>query len=558
MDKAKELETNHFIKKIGLFITSFGLIVCMIVLLVLSIGSILCSFLESYTSLYETGNLYTFLTNPKIAIVPIVVTLILFLLSYYFMKLKNVNWKLLLLFSVCITFGFQLWWIIGQHTTNSYYYDSGHLLSYAEALSNGQQSLYFDSSLPESLRDMKLGTSYFVNCPYQLGGFSFCYILFQLFHSSAPFAYQIINALSNSMTIVVLSFSAATFLKSNETKGLTVILLTIFIPNLMYSSFMYCNQIGFFLVSIFILLQSLALSTKDSKKAIRYAMLSLIPYVFMCWVKLTFCVIAIGFVILWIIKCCSKKSLINVICLVMCILTFFIGNLSTNIPNNYMGEKFGYSFGKGIPKIGWIAMGLQDTETEGSVKFPGWWNGFTKSIIYGTNNDYEEMQHLSVESIGERLNVFIHHPSYAMKFFAKKISSEWCAPDFNAHYFAAVNYYTDENNQNIQFAVSSEDFPQSINTEYDKMWLIINKLDPFMDGYQSFIYIFSLIGVFALFKKRKSIDAEYLIFPCIFILGFVLYAIWEAKAQYVMPYFMCLIPIATIGIAEVSKCIKQH
>lgn len=553
MDNVKSLEKNSFFKTISSFITSLGLIVCIIALLFLSIGSIFCSFLESYTKLSETGELFTFLTNPKIIIAPIIVTIILSLLSYFVLKLKKLNWKFLLLISVGITLGAQIWWIFGQHTTGTYYSDANQLLAYAEALSNGQKSLYFDNSLPNSLTEMLSGTLYFVNYPYQLGGFSFYYLLFQIFHSSAPLAFQIINAVANTMTIVMLSFTASTFLKSNEVKGLNVILLTLFIPNLMYSSFMYCNQIGFFLASIFIYLQSISISTNSNKKAVTYGLFSLIPYVLMCWVKLTFCIIAIGFVILWIIKLCSKASLKNLICMIICALLLFVGSVSTKIPNTYMESELGYSVGKGIPKTAWIAMGLQDTQREGTVSFPGWWNGYTNNIQVQTNNDYEEMGNMAKESIIDSLYIFIHNPVYMVNFFTKKISSEWFTPDFNAHYFSAINYYTNANNDNVQFTVSNEDFPSTINTEYDHIWKIMSHTDSFMDGYQTFIYIFSLAGVITLFKRRKEIDSKCLIFPCIFILGFVLYVIWEAKAQYVMPFFMCLIPVSTIGISETTR-----
>lgn len=550
-------QKNNVLKGISTFITSLGLIVCMIALTFLSIGSISCSFLESYTNLLETGNLYTFLENPEIMIVTLVVIVLLFVLSYFFLKFKKLNWKILLFISACISFAVQLWWIFGQHTTRTYYSDALQLLNYAEALSNGQKSLCFNSSLTSDLTGMKSGTLYFVNYPFQLGGFSFYFLLFKLFHSSAPLAFQIINAVANTLTIVMLSFSAARFLNNNEVKGLNVILLTLFIPNLLYSSFMYCNQIGLSLASIFILLQSISISVNSNKKAIKYALLSIIPYILMCWVKLTFCIVAIGFIILWIIKLCSKLSLRNAICMILCVFIFFIGSASSKIPNTYMENEIGYSFGKGIPKIGWIAMGLQDTKREGTVSYPGWWNGFINNILIETNNDYEEMEKMSVESLKDSLNKFSHNPSYTMKFFAKKLASEWCVPDFNAQYFALINYDESENNENIQFTVSSAAFPSIINTEYDRMWNIINKLVPFMDGYQSFIYIFSLIGVFSLFKKRKDLDSKYLIFPCIFILGFVLYVIWEAKAQYVMPYFMFLIPVASLGIFELCNRIHK-
>lgn len=553
MDNVESMWENNILKTISSFITSLGLIVCIIVLDFLSVGSLVCSFLESYTKLSETGDLYTFLTKPEILLVAILGAVILFLISILLLKIKRVNWKFVLLISIVITFAVQLWWILGQHTNGTWYSDAKQLLNYAEALSNGKKDLYFNSSLPDNMSDMYTGTLYFVNYPYQLGGFAFYYLLYVTFHSSAPLVFQIINAVANTLTIVTLSFSASTFLKTNGQKILNVVLLTVFIPNLMYSSFMYCNQVGFFLASIFIMLQTFSLSSNSNKKAISYAVISFIPYALMCWIKLTFCIIAIAFIILWIIKLFSNRTSKNLLCTIFCALIFFCGNYSTNLPIKYMEDKIGYSFGKGIPKTAWIAMGLQDTEREGTVSYPGWWNSYTNDLQVQTNNDYDEMSELSIESIKSSLLYFMKNPGYTVNFLVQKISSEWFVPDFNAHYFSAINYYTNENGDNVQFTVSSEDYPSVKKTEYDQMWSVINIVDTFMDGYQSFIYIFSLIGVISLFRHRKELDAKYVTFPCIFILGFVLYVIWEAKAQYVMPFFMCLIPVSVMGFKEITN-----
>ena len=49
-----------------------------------------------------------------------------------------------------------------------------------------------------------------------------------------------------------------------------------------------------------------------------------------------------------------------------------------------------------------------------------------------------------------------------------------------------------------------------------------------------------------------------LLLPCIFIVGAFVYMLWEAKAQYLLPFFMCLIPVAVSGIFSlVDKVIEK-
>ena len=68
----------------------------------------------------------------------------------------------------------------------------------------------------------------------------------------------------------------------------------------------------------------------------------------------------------------------------------------------------------------------------------------------------------------------------------------------------------------------------------------------FMDAYQSMIYLMMIIGTIgAALKKEKAIS---FLWPLIFLGGFFFSVIWEAKARYIYPYFVMLIPISAYGV----------
>ena len=92
----------------------------------------------------------------------------------------------------------------------------------------------------------------------------------------------------------------------------------------------------------------------------------------------------------------------------------------------------------------------------------------------------------------------------------------------------------------------------------------VEELVPFMDGYQTLIYAGAFISCFAIVRNNKKekdkskIQSNMLLMPCIFIVGAVVYLLWEAQAQYLLPFFMCLIPVAAPGIFSiVDKVIEK-
>lgn len=56
--------------------------------------------------------------------------------------------------------------------------------------------------------------------------------------------------------------------------------------------------------------------------------------------------------------------------------------------------------------------------------------------------------------------------------------------------------------------------------------------------------------------KRKNISNERLLLAIVFLGGFSFHILWEAKSRYIIPYVAILIPIAVVGMSELSEWIK--
>ena len=473
--------------------------------------------------------------------------------------------KRIVLASVClIATIFQIWWVFAQHADGCYYADSQMTMSIAEKFAIGDMSIFNDGINGLAVSDMKVGTQYFVFYPYQSGIISFFTLLFKTFGDKAPLAIQIANIVSNVGSIIMLSLVGFLATDNDKVKIAIPIVLGMCVPSLLYSSFLYGNQIGFFFATVFIAMNAYALNADmPMPKKVALVLLSVIPMSLMMIIKSTFIVIAMAIAIVWIIELLLHFGVKNAVCLISFIVAIVLSNAAGKLPQSYFENALGYSFGLGMPKTAWIAIGLQDNSV---LDMPGWWNAGALKRQNDTGNDYEKQADGAAEDIKTELVKMLHDPAYTAWFFGKKLGSEWLAPDFQSRYFAGANYENiDGNKENRrQFNLTERDYAIS-----DKKALSIERaidqadeLMPFMDGYQTLIYVGAFVSCLAIVKRNKKnrddIQSVQLLLPCIFIVGAAVYVLWEAKAQYLLPFFMCLIPVAAPGIFSiVDKVIEK-
>lgn len=90
-----------------------------------------------------------------------------------------------------------------------------------------------------------------------------------------------------------------------------------------------------------------------------------------------------------------------------------------------------------------------------------------------------------------------------------------------------------------------------------------------MDAYQTATYALAAIAAASLFAssvgpRERRCDGERdpswpasLMPACIFAVGFFVYVLWEAKAQYTEPFFMFLIPMAACGAERLADLLDR-
>lgn len=562
MPDTKTAQSNKYGKFIGYRIAAIGMWVSIIALALLAFFSSIVTYSNGWGYRLCERLSHSYILNAPVMIAVAIFSCcciagFIYALSTVLAR-RKVDKRIVLIAVCLIATIFQIWWVFAQHADGSYYADSTMTMSIAEKFASGDMSIFDDRIDGLAVSDMKVGTQYFVFYPYQSGLISFFTLMFKAFGDKAPLAIQIANIVSNIGSIIMLSLVGFLATDNDKVKIAIPIALGMCIPSLLYSSFLYGNQIGFFFATVFIAMNAYALNgDMPMPKKVALVLLSAIPMSLMMIIKSTFIVIAMAIAIVWIIELLLRFGVKNAVCLISFIVAMVLSNAAGKLPQSYFENALGYSFGQGMPKTAWIAIGLQDNSV---LDMPGWWNAGALKRQNDTGNDYEKQENGAAEDIKTELVKMLHNPAYTAWFFGKKLGSEWLAPDFQSRYFAGVNYENiDGNKKNRrQFNLTERDYaiPDKKDLSIERAIDQADELMPFMDGYQTLIYAGAFVSCLAIVKRNKKnrdgISTVQLLLPCIFIIGAAVYVLWEAKAQYLLPFFMCLIPVAAPGIFSIA------
>ncbi len=552
---------NKFIQRVAEFVISAGMGICVAFLAMLALFSLMVTYSNRWGYRLREALECTTLINAPLMVVETIICVGLCASAVYVVT-KRCSWmgeKQILFWTCVFAMFFQCWWIIAQHCNATWYADARQMMRYGRELAVDNY-VSFDTSIQGlHIRDMKEGTRYLLEYPFQCGILVYFYELFKLFGNYAPYVIQLINACANTGSIVMLSLVGFLAFRDDRIRRLIPILLGFCLPSLLYATFMYGNQLGFFFATMFLYMNAKALKMKEKGKQLMQIVLSLIPMTLMMWIKSTFILFILAIVLIWFLNMLREGRAVSVLCFCTSLFVLIAANMLGDVPVHYMETKLGYDLGKGMPKTAWIAIGLENESVLGET-MPGWWNGNAIANQDETNNDYDQQLKLSTESIRRELGKMVTQPGYGIWFMSRKIGTEWLAPEFQSFYFAGINYKMTEPGveQGAQFNLYDRDMSVS-DENASKRERVIDQVDSlrgFMDGYQSFIYIFSFLGCLRIFKnhrnkqKRESVDFNILLMPCAFIVGAMVYLLWEAKAQYALPFFMMLPAIAAYGFVD--------
>lgn len=194
----------------------------------------------------------------------------------------------------------------------------------------------------------------------------------------------------------------------------------------------------------------------------------------------------------------------------------------------------GYEHYPGIPVVTWIDMGLH--EVNGVC---GWYDNSAKELYYSVEGDAELTAFFSKQRTVERLRELAENPSDAIQFFKKKVLSQWNMPLYQSLFFGTM--YVEEYTPPADSTVSKigKEYFSAVLSFCDRLQFVI---------YLGFLFYF-LLGI-----KRDS-DILQQVTAVAVIGGFLFSILWEAKARYILPYYVFMFPYATIGYQRMAQAV---
>ena len=220
----------------------------------------------------------------------------------------------------------------------------------------------------------------------------------------------------------------------------------------------------------------------------------------------------------------------------------FLMSASKSVITNYYEVKSQKGIAEGVPKITWIAMGMQEGEREA-----GWWNRFNYDIMPEEEYDTKRITEISKTSMKQRLNVFRDNPKYAFDFYQRKYENQFIEPTFQSLLVTAPqrNFSNETTLEKIRDFFVKQIYFNHTHTV----------LEFIMKVFQVFVYLFTFVFAVVMYKRKNEFFA---IIPIAFIGGTLFNMIWEAKSRYIFPYFVFLIPLAAYGLVIVRNKIKEY
>lgn len=448
----------------------------------------------------------------------------------------------------------QILWIFSLGLTSVSYPDSQSLLDGAAALVDGDVSRYApdfcptgDTSVQCTSRPYAVPSpyAYFSFYPFQTGPMLWYVLTGSVFGTGNILAFQVLNAAAITGLVAVLWWLGTLIGLTEYGRGALAVLVVTCVPLLMFAAFVYPNAIGFSITIAGVALIALAFS----RKRVWSTVLCLVGGFLVCGLgvifKSTFIILMIAAIIGVLLVVIANRrwwqGLVGIVAM-------GVSYMLTKLPLYMVQRVTGQDFGKGMPMLSWITLGLDDPVGVN----PGWWTRTPLRAFQETGGDYASQSAIAREFVASRLQHFAQHPSEALDFFSRKLASEWAEPTFMTALYS-------------ELGTSSSGFAGA------PRWLLAGGGSGLLLKYenvaQSVLYLLALVGVIAMVcavvrsARMPMGDAPMFArtFLCTaFLGGFICYMFWEAKGIYTLPFYLLLFPMAAYGVQVTLRALCRR
>ncbi len=395
--------------------------------------------------------------------------------------------------------------------------DSRKILRIAEGMVNGQYE------------EFRVNEGYLWRYPDQLGIIFFYYVVTLIAGERNYIVLQFINLIAAAGVGLIAKRTVELLWGKSGWTGVGVQLLYYaFAPFLLYTMYVYGTMLGFTFSFLAFYLELYFLKNRRWTYLIGAAFSIGLAVVFKTN-SMVMMVAMLIFLLYDIIMERKRRYAIAGIIMILLIQAVFTWGI-----HGFMSGKSGVEVSEGMPKLAWVAMALQNG---GSA--PGTWNGSSVSMFEESGYDYDKTNQMAMESIRHSMERFMDDRSEALLWLGRKMAFQWNNPDFGS----AEVLRNREGNVPMPRFIKSLIYGKA----YYQMTLVMNTLQT--------VILAGCLFFFVLEDKKSSRE---IFLPAVaFLGGFIFHIAWEAKSEYVLPYFLMLFPYSIRGLSLFLTLIKR-
>lgn len=374
------------------------------------------------------------------------------------------------------------------------------------------------------------GDSYLAHYPHQLGMVAFLEIIYFLFGIENFTVLQFINVIAIYAIVYFLHRITDELFHSRSVQIMLSVLCIGMLPLYLYVTFIYGDipGMGFAVPAIYFIIRYL-----NTRKR-----LLLIPSVLCMTLAVVFksnnSVILAAVLIILLLHAIKEKDRFSL--LIAALLLAAPALFNTCIDTYYKRAAGLSEIPEGIPKIAWVAMGLQENEYIEN----GWYNSYNWATYTKCDFDSAETTRVCMESIKDSVSSFLSAPKSGLHFFYKKFISQWNDPGYQAQ--ITNEWYSRHRDDHSSLA----------------LYLIYGNGRLILEALMNVYHFFVLLGacVFSVCSIRKRSLSSALLTLCVFG-GYFFHMFWEAGGRYGLGYFVLCVPMAAYGLWFLTEQISR-
>lgn len=436
------------------------------------------------------------------------------LLAHYTKFIHKINITIATIALLVYTTVLSFVWIYSVTSVSTT--DSGIMIDAAKQLSQGNFQSFYSSY------DYYNQQSYFKYYPFQLGYVFICECVFFLFGRDNWIVLQALNVIA--LNFIVWAFVKLSYMIfQNKTVSLiTIILMAGCFQGIFFTTFTYGNFMGL-AAGLWACVFVLDYMKKGKKINILFAALLMAFSVLAKYNNLIFLAAIAIILLLHTLKHKRIYSLISIG--ILCLITLGSNNLLI-----YSYEvRSGIDLSGGVSQVLYAYMGMTDSNLA-----PGWYNGKAMETYRDHDLQIGPAEEETKREIRLRIDYFKQNPDYAREFYYKKLASQWNEPTYESIWISQVKPHYEPIGKvgNWVYHGEGKDF-----------------FDEYFNLYHLLIFIGFSAGMFFCIRK-KSLSVA--LIPIVIFGGLAYHMIFEAKSQYIITYFMTMIPFAAYGLYRLS------